>query len=146
MIYACTPKADQNPFFSEFQTPNGVPPFDQIKLEHYEPAFKKGMEEQLANIDAIINNPEAPTFENTIVALDQSSPMLNRVSGVFFNLTEAETTQELTDLSMKIAPKLSEHGDNIILNADLFAKVAAVYNQKEQLNLTTEQKRLLDET
>lgn len=146
MMYSCTPKADQNPFFSEFQTPNGVPPFDKIRLEHYEPAFKKGMEEQMANIDAIINNTEAPTFENTIVALDQSSPMLNRVSGVFFNMTEAETTQELTDLSMVIAPAVSEHNDNIYLNKELFKKVDAVYQQKDQLNLTTQQKRLLDET
>lgn len=146
MMYSCTPKADQNPFFSEFQTQYGVPPFDQIKLEHYEPAFKKGMEEQIENIDAIINKEEAPTFENTIVALDQSSPMLNRVSGVFFNMTEAETTQELTDLSMVIAPAISEHNDNIYLNKELFSKVDAVYRQKDQLNLTTEQKRLLDET
>ncbi|MDR0745904.1 MAG: M3 family metallopeptidase [Mediterranea sp.] len=146
MIYSCTPKADQNPFFTEFQTEYGAPPFDQIKLEHYEPAFKKGMEEQMANIDAIVNNRETPAFENTIVALDQSSPMLHRVSGVFFNLTEAETTQKLTNLSMVIAPVLSEHNDNIYLNKELFAKVDAVNEQKDRLNLTTEQKRLLEET
>jgi peptidyl-dipeptidase Dcp len=146
MMYSCTPKTDQNPFFTEFQTEHGVPPFDQIKLEHYEPAFKKGMEEQMANIDAIINNRETPAFENTIVALDQSSPMLHRVSGVFFNLIEAETTQELTDLSMIIAPALSEHNDNIYLNKELFAKVDAVNSRKDQLNLTTEQRRLLEET
>ena len=146
MIYSCTPKAEQNPFFSEFQTEYGVPPFDQIKLEHYDPAFKKGMEEQLANIDAIINNQEAPTFENVIVALDQSSPIMNRVIGVFFNLTEAETTPELQKLSEDIAPVLSEHSDNIYLNTELFKKVDAVNQQKDQLNLTTEQKRLLDVT
>jgi peptidyl-dipeptidase Dcp len=146
MMSSCIPEADRNPFFTEFQTEYGVPPFDQIKSEHYEPAFKKGMEEQMANIDAIINNREAPTFENTIVALDQSSPLLNRVSGVFFNLTEAETTQELTDLSMVIAPALSEHNDNIYLNKALFAKVDAVNRQKDRLNLNTEQKRLLEET
>jgi flagellar biosynthesis GTPase FlhF len=98
---------------TEFQTPNGVPPFDKIKLEHYEPAFQKGIEEQNANIQAIIDNTEAPTFENVIVALDNSSPTLDRVGGVFFNLTEAETTDELTALSMKLAPTLAEHEDNI---------------------------------
>ncbi|MDR3118724.1 MAG: M3 family metallopeptidase [Mediterranea sp.] len=145
MIYSCIP-ADQNPFFTEFQTEYGVPPFDQIKPEHYEPAFKKGMEEQMANINAIINNQEAPSFENTIVALDQSSLLLHRVGGVFFNLIEAETTPELTDLSMAIAPILSEHNDNIYLNKELFAKVDAVNKQKDRFNLTTEQKRLLEET
>ena len=145
MMYSCTPKADQNPFFSEFQTENGVPPFDQIKLEHYEPAFKKGMEEQIANIDAIVNNEELPTFENTIVALDQSSPILNRVAGVFFNLTEAETTPEITELSMTVAPELSAHSDNIYLNKELFKKVDLVNARKEELNLTVEQKRLLGE-
>lgn len=146
MMYSCTPKAEQNPFFNEFETQYGVPPFDQIKLEHYDPAFKKGMEEQMANIDAIINNEEAPTFENTIVALDQSSPMLNRVGGIFFNLTEAETTPELQKLSEAITPVLSGHSDNIYLNAGLFKKVDAVHKQKDALDLTVEQQRLLDET
>lgn len=146
MMYSCTPKTDNNPFLSEFKTTFGVPPFDQIKLEHYEPAFQKGMEEQMANIEAIIKNEEAPAFENTIVALDKSSPILNRVGGVFFNLTEAETTDELTALSVKIAPVLSEHNDNIYLNKELFKKVDAVNKKKEELNLTTEQKRLLEET
>lgn len=71
MMYSCATQTESNPFFTEFQTPNGVPPFDQIKLEHYEPAFKKGMEEQNANISAIVNNTEAPTFDNVIVALDK---------------------------------------------------------------------------
>lgn len=146
MMYSCATKSQSNPFFTQFQTEYGVPPFDQIKLEHYEPAFQKGMEEQNQSIKAIIESTEAPTFENTIVALDSSSPMLDRVSGVFFNLTEAETTDELTALSMKVAPMLSEHNDNIFLNQALFKKVNAVYQQKDALNLTTEQKRLLDET
>lgn len=146
MMYSCATQTESNPFFTEFQTPNGVPPFDQIKLEHYEPAFKKGMEEQNANVSAIVNNTEAPTFDNVIVALDNSSPMLDRVGGVFYNMTEAETTDELTELSKKLAPVLSEHGDNISLNQDLFKKVSAVYQQKEALGLTTEQQRLLDKT
>ena len=144
MMYSCTAPTESNPFLAEFQTPNGVPPFDQIKLEHYEPAYQKGMEEQIANIQMIIDNSEAPTFENVIVAYDCSSPILDRVGGVFNNLTEAETTEELTNLSMKLAPVLSEHADNISLNRELFQKIKAVYQQKDSLGLTTEQERLLD--
>lgn len=144
MMYSCTTQTENNPFFTEFQTPNGVPPFDQIKLEHYEPAFLKGIEEQNAKIQSIVDNDEAPTFENVIVALDNSSPMLNRVGGVFHNMTEAETTDELTELSIRIAPVLSEHEDNIYLNQGLFKKVNAVYQQKESLGLNSEQQRLLE--
>lgn len=146
MMYSCATKTESNPFFTEFQTEYGVPPFDKIKLEHYEPAFLKGIEEQNEQIKAIIDNADAPTFDNTIVALDNSSPMLNRVSAVFFNMTEAETTDSLTELSIKLAPILSEHSDNILLNQELFKKVDAVYQQKDALHLTTEQQRLLDKT
>lgn len=146
MIYSCASTGEGNPFLSEFQTPEGVPPFDQIKLEHYEPAFMKGIEEQNARIQAIIDNAEAPTFENVIVALDESSPILDRVGGVFYNLTEAETTDALTELSIKMAPIMSEHDDNISLNKALFAKVKAVYDQRESLNLNREQERLLEKT
>lgn len=130
MMYSCATQTESNPFLTEFQTPNGVPPFDKIKLEHYEPAFQKGIEEQNANIQAIIDNTEAPTFENVIVALDNSSPILSRVSSVFFNMTEAETSDGLADLEMKMGPLLSEHSDNISLNQELFKKVNTVYQQK----------------
>ncbi len=146
MMYSCQTKTESNPFFTEFQTEYGVPPFDKIKLEHYEPAFLKGIEEQNQNIQAIISSPEIATFENTIVALDNSAPILDRVSSIFFNLTDAETTDELTELSIKMAPVLSEHGDNISLNPELFKRVNAVYQQKDSLNLTSEQERLLDDT
>lgn len=146
MMYSCATKTESNPFFTEFQTEHGVPPFDKIKLEHYEPAFLKGIEEQNQNIKAITESTEAATFENTIVALDNSSPMLDRVSGVFNNMTQAETTDSLTALSIKLAPLLSEHSDNISLNQALFKKVNAVYQQKASLNLNTEQQRLLDKT
>lgn len=146
MMYSCTTPTPQNPFFSEFQTPDGVPPFNEIKLEHYEPAFMQGMDEQNELIRSIVESTEAPTFENVIVALDNSSPMLDRVGGVFFNLTEAETTDDLTALYMKMAPVLSEHDDNILLNQQLFAKIKAVYEQRESLNLNTEQNRLLEKT
>mgnify|MGYP003250868386 FL=1 len=146
MMYSCTTQTETNPFLTEFQTPYGVPPFNQIKLEHYEPAFMKGIDEQNANIQAITSNAEAPTFDNVIVAFDNSSPILDRVGGVFYNLTEAETTDELTALSMKLAPVMSEHNDNILLNEALFAKIKAVYQQKDSLQLTTEQRRLLEKT
>lgn len=146
MMYSCATKTESNPFFTEFQTEYGVPPFDKIKPEHYEPAFLKGIEEQNRNIEAIIENTEVATFENTIAALDNSAPILDRVNGVFFNLTEAETTDALTELSMKMAPVLSEHDDNISLNEQLYKRVNDVYRQKDSLNLSTEQQRLLDKT
>lgn len=146
MIYSCATQTETNPFLSEFKTEFGAPPFDQIKQEHYEPAFLKGIEQQNEEIRAIIDNPEDPTFENTIVALDKSGDILSRVGGVFFNLTEAETNDSLTALSIKIAPMLSEHRDNIYLNQELFKKVEAVYSQFRQDSslLNREQQRLLE--
>lgn len=146
MMYSCTTSTEQNPFLSEYQTPFGVPPFDQIKMEHYEPAFLKGIEEQNKLIDAIVQNTEAPTFQNVIQALDNSSPILDRVSDVFYNLTSAETNDELTALSIKLAPLMSEHSDNIQLNSQLFQKVKTVYLQKDSIQLTREQRRLLENT
>lgn len=146
MMYSCATKTESNPFFTNFQTQNGVPPFDKIKLEHYEPAFLKGIEEQNQNIQAIIANTEIPNFENTIVALDNSDPILARVGAIFYNMIDAETTDSLTKLSIKIAPMLSEHEDNISLNSDLFKRVNQVYQQKDSLHLSSEQLRLLDKT
>ncbi len=146
MIYSCTTKNSVNPFFEEFQTAYGVPPFDKIELEHYEPAFTKGMEEENNRIQAIVENQEPPTFDNVIGALDASSPILDRVSGVFYNLISAENTPQLNELYIKLSPKLSEHTDNIYLNAALFNKVKTIYEQKEAANLTIEQLSLLDQT
>ncbi|WP_300910417.1 M3 family metallopeptidase [uncultured Bacteroides sp.] len=146
MMYSCTTQTESNPFLTDFQNEHGVPPFDKIKLEHYEPAFMKGIEEQNTNIDAIVNNPEAPTYENVIVAFDNSSPILDRVGAIFYNMTDAEKTDGLNDLSIKLAPTLSEHSDNISLNQELFKKVSAVYQQKDSLQLTIEQQRLLEKT
>ena len=148
ITFGCSQKAENasNPFLTEFQTPYGTPDFNRIKPEHYEPAFLQGMEQQNKEIKAIVENPEAPTFENTIVALDNSGEILNRVSGVFFALAEADTNDELMALEAKIAPILSEHSDNIYLNADLYKRVAALHDQEEAgtLKLTTEQHYLLD--
>ncbi len=143
---ACEQKTETNPFFTEFQTEYGAPDFANIKLEHYEPAFLKGIEEQNAEIKAIVDNPEAPTFENTVVALDQSGKTLTRVSYVFGALTQADTNDDLNALNEKMAPVLSEHGDNIYLNQALYNRVAAVYNQWKEgtLTLNKEQQMLLD--
>lgn len=148
MVCACGQQAADmdNPFLTEFETPYGTPDFNRIKVEHYEPAFLKGIEQQNQEIKAIVENPEEPTFENTIVALDNSGEILARVSGVFFALTEADTNDELMALEGKIAPMLSEHSDNIFLNQDLYKRVAAVHAQEEagKITLTTEQHYLLD--
>lgn len=148
MVCACGQQAadTDNPFLTEFQTPYGTPDFNRIKVEHYEPAFLKGIEQQNQEVKAIVENAEAPTFENTIVALDNSGEILARVSGVFFALTEADTNDELMALEAKIAPMLSEHSDNIFLNQDLYKRVASVHAQEEagKIKLTTEQHYLLD--
>lgn len=148
MVCACGQQAadTDNPFLTEFETPYGTPDFNRIKVEHYEPAFLKGIEQQNQEIKAIVENPEEPTFENTIVALDNSGEILARVTGVFFALTEADTNDELMALEGKIAPMLSEHSDNIFLNQDLYKRVAAVHAQEEagKITLTTEQHYLLD--
>ena len=148
MVCACGQQAADtgNPFLSEFETPYGTPDFDRIKVEHYEPAFLKGIEQQNEEIKAIVENPEEPSFENTIVALDNSGEILARVSGVFFALTEADTNDEMMALEAKIAPMLSEHSDNIFLNQELYKRVAAVHDQEEagKIQLTTEQHYLLD--
>ena len=148
MVCACGQQAadTSNPFLSEFETPYGTPDFDRIKVEHYEPAFLKGIKQQNEEIKAIVENPEEPTFENTIVALDNSGEILARVSGVFFALTEADTNDEMMALEAKIAPMLSEHSDNIFLNQELYKRVAAVHAQEEagKIQLTTEQHYLLD--
>lgn len=146
MMYSCVPKTETNPFFTEYKTPYEAPSFDQIRLEHYEPAFQKGIEQQNEEIKAILDNSEIPDLKNTIVALDKSGEILSRVSGVFFNLVEAESTDSLAELSMKIAPMLSEHSDNIYLNQDLFKRVEAVHQQviKDSASFTNEEQRLVD--
>lgn len=149
LMLSCSDKkqsAADNPFFAEWTTPYGVPPFDQIKDSHFEPAFTEGMTRQLAEMDSIASNPEAPTFENTIVKMEKSGKLLTKVGGVFFNLTSANTNDTLQAIQARISPKLSAHQDNIYLNADLFARVKTLFDQKETLNLTGEQKKLLSDT
>ncbi|MGL5938192.1 MAG: M3 family metallopeptidase [Phocaeicola sp.] len=138
--------SSNNPFLVEYTTPFQVPPFDQIKLEHYKPAFLAGMEEHIKEIEAIVNNPEPATFENTIAALDAAGIQLRKVSIVFFGLNSANTNDEMQALSRELSPMLSKHSDDISLNPALFVRVKEVYTNKENLNLTKEQAKLLEET
>lgn len=135
-----------NPFLAEYITPFEVPPFDQITLEDYKPAFLQGMEEQKKEIEAIVNQSEEPNFENTILALDQSGRLLSKVSSVFFGQNSANTSDEMQALSRELSPLLSKHGDDISLNPALFARVKKVYENQDKLNLNKEQKKLLEET
>lgn len=140
-----------NPLVEAWETPYEVPPFNKIELDHYKPAFLHAIKVHNEEIDAIVNNTEAATFENTIVALENSGSLLSRVSSVFFNLTSANTNDEMQKLSQELAPTLSEHSDNINLNDKLFERVKKVYNDyavqsAEQMQLTIEQRTLLDET
>ncbi|MBR5092106.1 MAG: M3 family metallopeptidase [Bacteroidales bacterium] len=134
----------ENPFFSEWNTPYEIPNFYSISTEHYMPAFEEGMRRQKAEIDSIVNNPEEPTFENTVLALEYSGRLLNEVSAVFFNLSECENSPEMEAIAEEVTPLLSAHGDDIALNARLFARIKAVYDQRESLGLNAEQMRLVE--
>ena len=135
----------ENPFFTQWDTPFGAPPFEKIKPEHYMPAFIQGMKEHKEDIDKIVDNSEAPTFENTLVAMDKSGALLNKVSMVFENLTDAHTNDSLQAISKEISPLLSAHYDDINLNQKLFERVKTVYKQKDSLELSPEQQMLLTE-
>ena len=141
-----TAAAASNPFFSEYKTPHGTVPFNEIKIEHYMPAFEKAIEEHNKEIDAIVNNTAAPTFENTIVALERAGRMLSRVASPFYNLLSAETNDELQALAQRISPIMTEHSNSVSLNEKLFERVKTVYNQANRLNLTAEQQMLLKKT
>ncbi|MBD3275141.1 MAG: peptidase M3 [Candidatus Marinimicrobia bacterium] len=134
-----------NPFYAEYDTPYQTPPFEQINTEHYMPAFEKGMAEQQAEVEAIATSPDEPTFENTLVAMEESGELLNRVSNVFFNLTGANTSDELQEIYKEVAPKLSRHYDNIYLNEDLFSRVKTIYENQDQFDLDREQQKLLED-
>jgi len=151
MITACKTggnekSASENPFFAEYDTPFGVPPFSEIKNEHFLPAIEKGIEEQTAQIAAIVSNPEPADFENTIAAYDYSGELIRKVTGVFYNYNSSNTNAEIQALAKEIAPKLSAHYDNINLNPELFEKVRMVYENRNALNLNGEQARLLEDT
>lgn len=136
----------QNPFFKAYTTPFGVPPFADIKAEHFEPAFMEGMKQQAAEIAAITAQKSKPTFVNTIVALENSGDLLDRVGTVFFNYISANTNETLQKIAQILSPKISKHRDDIQLNKVLFERVKAVYDQRAQLKLTEEQIKLLEKT
>lgn len=137
-------KTSDNPFLKPYDTPFGVPAFDKIKAEHFEPAVKKGMAKHNEEIAAIIKNTEEPNFENTIAALDYSGNLLGNVLSVFYNLTSANTDSTLQALAMQFAGPLSKHSDDINLNPELFARVKAVYEKRNELNLNPDQLRLTE--
>jgi peptidyl-dipeptidase Dcp len=146
ILASCEGPKQENPFFTEYITPFGVPPFDEIENDHFMPAFEEGITLQEAEIDAIADNPEPPTFENTIAALDYSGNLLNKVSSVFYNYLSSNTSDELQAIAQDVAPMLSAHSDNISLNMELFERIQSVYEQKDLLALTEEQDMLLEET
>ena len=154
LVGACNTTTDKqsaetvrdNPLLTEFATPFGVPPFEQIQLDDYTPAYLQGIEEQKKEIEAIINQTAAPDFENTIVALDRSGRLLTKVSAVFSGQNSANTSDEMQAISRELSPILSAHRDDINLNPDLFARVKQVYENQKELNLNKEQAKLLEET
>jgi peptidyl-dipeptidase Dcp len=137
---------ENNPFFTEWLTPFGVPPFQDIRNEHYMPAFLRGMEEQKKEIEAIINNPAVPTFENTIVALDRSGALLDKINPVFSGLNSANTNKEMQEIAKQLSPLTTKHSDDISLNPELFARVKRVYETLNEQKLTAEQERLTEES
>lgn len=137
---------NNNPFLSPSPLDFQYPPFDQIKVEHYRPAFEQGMEIALTEYNAIADQAATPSFDNTLVAMEQSGRLLGRVSSVFFSLISADTNDDLEAIRTEMSPKLSAHRDKILLNGKLFARIQSLYDQKESLNLDSESKRLLEET
>lgn len=134
----------ENPFFTEWKTPFGVPPFDKIKEEHYIPAIKKGVEEQKAEIEVLIANTDEPTFENTILVLDKSGKLLDKVINVFFPLNSANTNDEMQAIARDVMPMLSKHSDEISMNPALFKKIKAIYEKRNELGLDEQQIRVTE--
>ncbi|MDZ7720855.1 MAG: M3 family metallopeptidase [Balneolaceae bacterium] len=148
MFTACSEEESmtENPLLTPSTLPFEAPDFDAISVEHYRPAFAEGMERELAEMDSIASNPEPPTFENTIVEMEKSGQLLNRVSSVFYNLTSAHTNDQIQEIQSEMAPKLASHSDNIYLNADLFERVQTLYEQRNELDLDEASLKLLEDT
>ena len=143
---AALPEVDTaNPLLGEWNTPHETPPFDRIRLTDYEPAFDAAIAVSRAEIDAIVNNPDAPTFENTIVALERQGYLLGRICGIFFNMLGAETSDELQEIAVRVQPRLTELENDISLDPALFARVKAVYDNPGD-GLSQEDRKLLEET
>ena len=140
------PEAAANPFFAEWTTPYGIPPFDQIEDAHYKPAFEAGIEQLRADVAAIRNNPEPPTFANTVEALELAGGLLERVYGVFGNITNTDTNDALQELEVEIYPRLTAEQDAILLDEQLYGRVKAVYDARESLGLDPQELRLVELT
>lgn len=150
-IVACKQEANSNaesnnPFLPAYDTPFEVPPFDKIKDEHYKPAILEGIKQQQAEIEAIIDNTDSPTWENTILAMEISGDLLKRATNVFYNMSSANTNEIIEKIAQEISPDLSSHQDNIYLNSKLFAKVKTIWESRASLNLSTEQIKILENT
>lgn len=141
-LMACSDGSRQNPFLTEWDTPYGIPPFADIQVEDYIPAIEAGIEQQNKEIDVIVNNPESPTFENTVLPLELSGEILSKVSGVLFNVSETDRTDELDSVMEKALPMLTEHGDNISFNKGLYERIAKLYHA-DQSHLNREQQMVL---
>ena len=141
----CSCNSMENPLLTESSAPFGAPQFDKIRNEHYLPAFEAGIAEAKAEIDAIVANQEEPTFENTIEAMEVSGQTLNNVAGIFFNLMEADTDDQMQEIAEKVSPMLTEYSMYVSLNADLFQRVKAVYEKKDELGLAPDQMKLLED-
>jgi len=137
-------KKSENPFFTEYTTPFKMPPFNLIDTSHYIPAFIKGIADREAEINAIVNSTEAPTFENTIVPFDRSNKLLSKVGSVFGALNGANTTPTLQAIARKTSPMTTKHRDNIMLNEKLFQRIKVVYENRDKGNLSAEQKRVVE--
>ena len=135
---------NENPFLSDYGTYLEAPAFDKIKNEHYMPAFKEGMLQQKAEIEAICNNTEEPNFENTIWAMDKSGQLLSKVSGVFFNMMECMNNDEMQAIAEEVMPLLTAHGDDIAMNPVLFEKIKYVYDHRAEMNLDDQQNRVVE--
>ena len=144
ILSACSPAVDDNPFFAEWDTPFGAPPFDKIQDEHFLPAYEEAIRQEREEIEAIINNPEPPTFENTIVAFDNTGALMRKVGPVFGGLRGAETNPRLQEIARETTPMLTSHGNWIRMNQDLFERIQAVYETRESLDLDLEQMRLVE--
>ena len=140
------PEAVNNPFFAEWDTPYGIPPFDRIEDEHYKPAFEAGIEQLRADVAAIRDNSESPTFENTVEALETAGGLLDRVYGVFGNITNTDTNDALQELEVEIYPRLTAEQDAILLDEKLYERVRAVYDARETLGLDPQEVRLVELT
>ncbi|HPF94526.1 MAG TPA: M3 family metallopeptidase, partial [Tenuifilaceae bacterium] len=144
MMLSCQQAKDQNPLLAEWDTPYGTPPFHLIEDEHYVPAYEEAIKQHTAEIEAIVNNPDEPTFENTIVAYDKSGELMGKVGAVFFGLNSAHASDTMQIIAREITPKLTAHRNAIRFNQTLFERIKAVYDMRETLNLDVEQMRVVE--